>query len=160
MQQWSRPWSLEYMPEREFSDSIDWSGTTHPNCRQQHSVGWNPGLSEKEKVNNSGFDGSLLPACRYDVTSRLLLSCFPCHNLMDGTLKLQAQIKPFLPKLLLWYFIKALWTVTDYIVENTSSQLHIAVLIDVTPQKVMRKQELLWRKVNARTTLFSPCFYW
>lgn len=117
------------MPAREFPDAVDWGGTTHPNCRQQHSVGWNPRLSKKEKVNNPGIDGSLLPACRYNVTGclLLLLPCFPCHNLMGGTLKLQDQINPSLPKLLLWYFVKAIWTETDYIVENTSSQLHEAV---------------------------------
>lgn len=116
-------------PVREFPGGVDCGGTTHPKCKQQHSVGWNTRLSKNEKVNNPDIDGSLLPTCRYNATSclKLLLPRFPCHNFMGGTLKLQAQINPSLPTLLLWYFVKAIWTETDYIVENTSSQLHAVV---------------------------------
>lgn len=167
-------------PVREFPDGVYWGGTTHPNCRQQHSVGWNTRLSKNEKVNNPGIDGSLLPACRYNVTSclTLLLPCFPCHNLIavwGGTLKLQAHINPSLPTLFLWYFVKAIWKETDYIVENSSAQLHVVVCagsinicdhktdqIDICDStKSHEEARTIMRKSQCKNySLFSPCFYW
>lgn len=108
-------------------------------------------------------------------TMQQAASSFPCHNFMGGTLKLQAQINPSLPTLFLWYFVKAIWTETDYIVENTSSQRHVVVCAGSTnicdhktdqtdtcdSTKSHEEARTIMRKSQCKNnSLFSPWFYW